>query len=478
MPASLPVIASPLAQTASAPAGTANARASGRFATSAFMERLEAALGPSAAVPPDAGLATQAPDAGAAIPAQPTDITEPGANMPAAPAAPAAPKPLAVPPEALALPSVNPGAAGITVKPDDPKAEPAATPPPSPAKPASDLGRSVRRTADEPSSDKEAAVIDPAALAGTAPLDPMPQPASVMPATHADSAPKTVHPADANASHDAPAATAPGNDATHRADHEPAQATAAQAQAPAAPSAETPPATQDATPTRRPAEAAADPVKAAIPAVHDAPSAEAVARAMAETNQPAATPAGRAAQGAQSAAEPTRSEIPSPAQQIAAPLVALGSGPDQSRRMTVRLDPAALGAVQVRVDRPKEGPARVEITVERPETLSLLLRDQPQLQRALDQAGIPSEGRNVVFQVAAPDPQPRNDAPVPDHRQSDAGQPATSDSGARSEGYGGGGEGGGSGRGRRDGADEDGPVYRFTPSAAQRRLRDGLDITA
>ncbi|MBN9563705.1 MAG: flagellar hook-length control protein FliK [Alphaproteobacteria bacterium] len=425
-----------------------------------------------------------APLAEAAVAAQPADITEPDANAPAAPAVSAAAKPLAVIPAVLTLPPADPIMASTAVRSNDTGAEPAdaapapAAAPPQPAKPAADRGRAGRGTAAEPDSDKDAAVIDPAAPAGTAPLDPVLQPASTAPLSHADSPPSAIHPTHVNDSHAPPPATAPRNDAPQQTAQEPTQATTSQEQTPAAPSAETPPATPDAPAARRAAEASPDPIKAAIPAVHDAVSTEAVARAIAETSQPAAAPAGRTAQAAQSSAEPTRSEIPSPAQQIAAPLVALGTGPDQSRRMTVRLDPAALGAVQVRVDRPKEGPARVEITVERPETLSLLLRDQPQLQRALDQAGIPSEGRNVVLQIAAPDPQPRNDAPIPDHRQSDAGQPATGDSGARSEGYGGGGEGGGSGRGRRGGADEDGPVYRFTPSAAQRRLRDGLDITA
>jgi len=477
MPDTLPAVANPPAQAASAVAGTANARASGRSSGSAFTERLEAALGRSAGASPDAGLAIQAPAADTAGAAQPSETAEPDPNAPAASAPSPAPEALAVLPEALTLPPADPTAAGMAVKPDDAGAEPADAPPLRAAKPAAGPGRAGRATAAEPGSDQDAAVIDPATPAGTAPPDPTPPPASIVRLMDADSAPTAVHPAHASASDGAPPAAAPRNDAAHRADHEPVQAAATQARTQAAPSAETPPAAQDATAARRPAEAAPDPVKAAIPAVHDVPSAEAVARAMAETSPPAATPAGRAAQAAQSATEPARPDIPSPAQQIAAPLVALGTGPDQSRRMTVRLDPAALGAVQIRVDRPKDGPARVEITVERPETLSLLLRDQPQLRRALDQAGIPAEGRNVVFQVAAPDPRPRNDAPLPDHRQGDAGQPAAGDSGARNESHWGG-DGGGSGRGRRDGANEDGPVYRFIPSAAQRRLRDGLDITA
>lgn len=71
--------------------------------------------------------------------------------------------------------------------------------------------------------------------------------------------------------------------------------------------------------------------------------------------------------------------------------------------MTLRLQPADLGSVQVRIDRPAEAPVRVEISVSRPETLTLMLRDQSQLQRTLDQAGVPQEGRSVTFQLADQD---------------------------------------------------------------------------
>ncbi len=36
--------------------------------------------------------------------------------------------------------------------------------------------------------------------------------------------------------------------------------------------------------------------------------------------------------------------------------------------MTLRLDPADLGIVQVRIDRPADAPAHVEVSVSRPET--------------------------------------------------------------------------------------------------------------
>ena len=71
--------------------------------------------------------------------------------------------------------------------------------------------------------------------------------------------------------------------------------------------------------------------------------------------------------------------------------------------MTLRLEPAELGQVQIRIDRPQDAPAQVDISVQRPETLTLLLRDQPQLQRALDQAGVPADGRSLTLHMAPPD---------------------------------------------------------------------------
>ncbi len=42
--------------------------------------------------------------------------------------------------------------------------------------------------------------------------------------------------------------------------------------------------------------------------------------------------------------------------------------------------------------------------VDRPETLKLMLADQPQLHRALDAAGLPQDGRNVTLSLATPNP--------------------------------------------------------------------------
>lgn len=144
-------------------------------------------------------------------------------------------------------------------------------------------------------------------------------------------------------------------------------------------------------------------------------SADAIAHVMPAPAEPASAP--QPIPGTTTVTAPVSSPLaPSPATQIAPALVQMGHASDGSQRLTVRLDPPDLGHVQIRIDRPAEAPAHVEITVEKPETLTLLLRDQPQLQRALDQAGVPAEGRSVTFHVATPEASSRNEpatAPAP-----------------------------------------------------------------
>ena len=107
------------------------------------------------------------------------------------------------------------------------------------------------------------------------------------------------------------------------------------------------------------------------------------------------------------AQSPARAETPAtPAAQIAPALASLVQSPDGSRHVTLRLDPEALGHVRIEIDRPLAAPARVEITVEHEATLTLLLHDQTSLRNALDHAGVPSEGRELVFHLGPPEPSP------------------------------------------------------------------------
>jgi len=181
------------------------------------------------------------------------------------------------------------------------------------------------------------------------------------------------------------------------------------------------------------------------------------------------TPRPEPADAATPASAPTAAHGASPAAQLAPALVQMGHAPDGATRLTVRLDPPELGHVEVRIERPPEAPARVEITVEKAETLTLLLRDQPQLQHALDQAGVPPEGRSVTFHVAPPDAAPRSEpttAPAPGVA---AGGPSNDGShGAPRNG----------GQRRRQAGAPDGDVLELSAVAPPGWVRGGVDITA
>jgi len=158
-----------------------------------------------------------------------------------------------------------------------------------------------------------------------------------------------------------------------------------------------------------------------------------------------------------------------PTAQLTPALMQLGHAIDGAQRLTVRLDPPELGHVQIKIDRPLDAPARVEITVEKPETLNLLLRDQPALQRALDQAGVPADGRNVTFHVATPEPSLRSDpgtSPVPNTSAGGLTGEGSHDASRQHPQ---------SARRQHDPVGNDG---EFTSIAASGWMRAGLDITA
>ena len=172
-------------------------------------------------------------------------------------------------------------------------------------------------------------------------------------------------------------------------------------------------------------------------------------------------------------ADKTASRLPplaAPVSQLAPALVSLRHSPDGTQRLTMRLDPPELGHLQLRIDRPLDAPARVEITVEKAETLTLVLRDQPQLQRALDQAGVPPEGRSITFHVASPDPVPRNDpGTVPTPGVATGGPSGDGSHGAHRQ----------AGHPRQEQASmQDGGGPLFSPTAWMGWVRGGLDITA
>ena len=65
----------------------------------------------------------------------------------------------------------------------------------------------------------------------------------------------------------------------------------------------------------------------------------------------------------------------------------------------IRLDPADLGRIDVRIDVDRNGQVTSHLTVEKPETLSMLQQDAPQLQRALDNAGFKTGDGGLQFSL-------------------------------------------------------------------------------
>jgi flagellar hook-length control protein FliK len=75
----------------------------------------------------------------------------------------------------------------------------------------------------------------------------------------------------------------------------------------------------------------------------------------------------------------------------------------------IRLDPAELGRIDVRIDVDRHGQVTSHLTVERPETLSMLRQDANQLQRALDNAGLSTGSAGLQFSLRDQSSQSQND---------------------------------------------------------------------
>ena len=68
-------------------------------------------------------------------------------------------------------------------------------------------------------------------------------------------------------------------------------------------------------------------------------------------------------------------------------------------RFDIRLDPAELGRIDVRLEVDRHGNVTSHLTVEKPETLTMLRQDAPQLQRALEQAGMKTSDAGLQFSL-------------------------------------------------------------------------------
>jgi flagellar hook-length control protein FliK len=66
-------------------------------------------------------------------------------------------------------------------------------------------------------------------------------------------------------------------------------------------------------------------------------------------------------------------------------------------RFEIRLDPPELGRIDVRLDVDSSGNVTSRLVVERAETLDVLRRDAPELQRALQDAGLKTSDNGLQF---------------------------------------------------------------------------------
>ncbi len=78
-------------------------------------------------------------------------------------------------------------------------------------------------------------------------------------------------------------------------------------------------------------------------------------------------------------------------------------------RFEIRLDPPELGRIDVRLEIDGDGHVKSRLIVERSETLDMLRRDAPQLERALQQAGLKTSDNALEFSLRDQAPQRDDD---------------------------------------------------------------------
>jgi flagellar hook-length control protein FliK len=147
------------------------------------------------------------------------------------------------------------------------------------------------------------------------------------------------------------------------------------------------------------------PVTAAATATPHEHRASTAAPAQADTSDPA-----QAANTIQQPQAPSAAPVPATqltvtaATTAAVPLSGLAlqiavTAQSGKSRFEIRLDPAELGRIDVRIDVDRHGQVTSHLTVEKPETLAMLRQDAPQLQRALDNAGFKTGDNGLQFSL-------------------------------------------------------------------------------
>ncbi len=157
-----------------------------------------------------------------------------------------------------------------------------------------------------------------------------------------------------------------------------------------------------------------DSVEADIRPIANAGDLPAEHRAAAIGPQPQAAQDGAAAQ-ANSSLQQLQQQIPTATVAVAAPPAAAAAGgavplnglaiqiaasaQSGRSRFEIRLDPAELGRIDVRLDVDRHGRVTSHLMVEKPETLAMLRQDAPQLQRALEDAGLKAGDNGLQFSL-------------------------------------------------------------------------------
>lgn len=109
------------------------------------------------------------------------------------------------------------------------------------------------------------------------------------------------------------------------------------------------------------------------------------------------TPGIGAEQVSQAAAARAAAPATPVAQQVAVQFSqAMANGTD---RITIQLHPQSLGRVEVEIELSKDGRLTAIFIAERPETLEMLQRDSRALERALNEAGVPTDADGFTFSL-------------------------------------------------------------------------------
>lgn len=149
----------------------------------------------------------------------------------------------------------------------------------------------------------------------------------------------------------------------------------------------------------------------ASPQRHDAPQADQAPVAAKAPPQPQiqqsvvqVAPAASPGVSAPAAATPGSAPSPQAPADVPSSVAELGTAiavkaAGGAKSFEIRLDPAELGRVEVRLDVGSDGKADATITVHRPETLALLLSDSQNLERTLRDAGLDVSNSSLNFSL-------------------------------------------------------------------------------